>query len=246
MNSLATLLRPQIMNHVSSSIEDYFDVNRPKQKVHVTKVDILALSCAYHRLTQLNRYSVGSLNDPELHDVLKEEDHILAQKIRSYFSQKIVMWNLKGISLSQFRLDLAKFLQTDGKSYKESITGLIYRLPGMYLHDVELDALIQEHQLVPLTKKNSNPLVGTQGVFRLTTLKKINSLLSHSKKTEYWFKSEDNNLFEISIDMNNPLIHIWNKIFDSSDTLTIESIPAYIESSASIAHWRLTKWQILD
>lgn len=168
--------------------------------------DLLALSATWKRLRDTHKsggpyISVSTLLDKELFKFVTTQDHAKAAEIRDYYSKKIMMWKLKDVRLSQFREDMNSFIHTNGKMFKDNTVPLAFRLPEFYEYDVEFDTLISEHNKVINDKTKSQT--------KTLKLKKTFSVgKKYTKRKEYWFSDEDNNLITFSLTHDNPLISL--------------------------------------
>jgi hypothetical protein len=142
--------------------------------------------------------------DSELFRLVSEDDITQANVIRDYYSKKIMVWKLKNIHLTNYREDLNSFIHGDGKTFKETMLPLAYRLPEFYEYDVEFDKMSFEYnkevKLHPATTKH------------LTYIKSLSVNTRRLKKIEYWFSDNHNNLVQMNVDTHNPLISLLDKV----------------------------------
>ena len=118
--------------------------------------DILLLSVVWQRLRQDRDLAVRngniqgpvtipssptSITDGVLFNNITSSDRTKAEKIRDYYSKKIVWWTLNDIRLSNFRQDLKKLIQSDGKVFQENMKALAYRMPEFYDYDTVFDEM---------------------------------------------------------------------------------------------------------
>lgn len=172
------------------------------------KKDLLALSCAWQRIRAEREegqvyITITKLTDPALFNKLTHEDHVKAAQIRDYYSKKIMLWKLKGESLSKFREDMNLFIHTDGKIFKEDMMPLAYRLPEFYDYDIDFDMLSNEYN-----KKVSQGTQNEIGGKRLKLVKTFVVNKKHTKRKEYWFRDDNNDLVSFSIELHNPLLSL--------------------------------------
>jgi hypothetical protein len=168
--------------------------------------DLLALSCAWQRIRAGRKegqvyITITKLTDPELFKQLTQEDHDKAAQVRDYYGKKIMLWKLKGESLSRFRADMNSFIHTDGKIFKEDMMPLVYRLPEFYDYDIDFDVLSNEYN-----KKVSQDTQNVIGRKQLKLAKTYIVSKKHKKCKEYWFSDEYNNLVSLSVELHNPLL----------------------------------------
>jgi hypothetical protein len=192
--TLNTLLGTQHGEHVK------------KYEVLEIDEDLLTLSTTWKRLRDIHTsggayVSVSTVLDKVLFNYVTTEDRNKAAEIRDYYSKKIMMWKLKDVRLSQFREDMNSFIHTNGKMFKDNIVPLAYRLPEFHSYDIEFDKLVSEHNKIITDKSNKQ----TKNLL----LKKTFSVgKKYTKRKEYWFSDETNNLVTFSLTHDNPLISL--------------------------------------
>lgn len=209
-------------NNSTINISAMFSDNEFYKKYEIIESteDLLVLSCVWYRLRQERNAnkSIGvnptKLVDRVLFQNIHEEDRELAGKIRDYYSKKIMMLKLKSVPFTKYRNDLNHFIHSDGMKFEESICGLVYRLPEFYQYDIEFDEMISEckREVQPKQSRATHTLkhIGTLRVNKRT-----------SKKVEYWFKNENDEIANITIEPHNPLLKVWDKLV--FDDLKIEA-----------------------
>jgi len=212
-----------------------------RYEVIETTEDVLALSVAWKRLrsTPASSPFIRSLLDNDLFRQIEESDRIHANEIRDYFSKKIMLWSLKGISLSKYRTDLNKFIHGDSKKITEEILPIVYRLPEFYDYDIQFDNFKQD---VKLEITNFKHITTHQ---KITTLKPITSFYKSNKRTkrfEYWLSDSNDNAHMITIEPRNPLKHIWDNMF-TDNHLRIEA--AYAPKQYDdLQYYLLLNWKL--
>ena len=180
--------------------------------------DLLALSTAWKRLRDTHNSGgtytpISTLLDKELFNHVTTDDRQKANEIRDYYSKKIMMWKLKDVRLSQFREDMNSFIHTNGKMFKDNMVPLAYRLPEFYNYDVDFDDLVSEHNKI-ITDKSYKQT-------KNLSLKKTFSVgKKYSKRKEYWFSDETNNLVTFSLTHDNPLISLLDNQCKNSISLS--------------------------
>lgn len=180
-----------------------------KYEVYEINQDLLALSVCWARYRKLKQSpglhpTITKLLDSELFRLVSEDDIAQANVIRDYYSKKIMVWKLKNIHLTNYREDLNSFIHSEGKTFKETMLPLVYRLPEFYEYDVEFDKMSfdynKEVKLHPATTKH------------LTYIKSLSVNTRRLKKVEYWFSDNHNNLVQVNVDTHNPLISLLDKV----------------------------------
>ena len=218
----------QGLNTTTVSLAD-LDFNQPHiKRYQVLEIDedLLALSCTWQRIREENKQPnaqyvpIDKLTDIKLVNKLTQQDHDKAALIRDYYSKKIMMWKLTEKKLTKFREDMNHFIHTDGKVFKEEMMPLAYRLPEFYDYDTEFDQLTSE-----FNKKVTQETRNNRETKTLTLAKTFIVGRKYSKRKEYWFSDEHNNLVSMSFISDNPLISLLDKYTQSSfkvDTLCVK------------------------
>ena len=211
----------------------FADVFASKQESHYKRYevyefqeDILAISCAWKRQRDTNpsdfRYS--KLTDRALFETVTNQDKEYATTIRDYYSKKIMMLNLKGDNLTSFRKALNSFVHGSETKVIEELFPVIYRLPEFYEYDMDIENIKLILQDRPRGVKLEK-LHGKQSVVELTPIDSVKKQNKRIKAIEYWFSDKDNIPFLIQLEPKNPLLHIWDEIFNSKKVLQISGMP---------------------
>ena len=184
-----------------------------KYEVYEISQDLLALSVCWARYRKVKddnkvRPTITKLLDSELFRLVSEDDIAQANVIRDYYSKKIMVWKLKNIKLTPFREDMNTFIHSDGKTFKESMMPLAYRLPEFYEYDVEFEKMsfeynkeVKRQEKMHVTEKK-----------HLTYIKSLSVNTRRLKKIEYWFSDSHNNLVQMNIETHNPLNTLLEKV----------------------------------
>jgi hypothetical protein len=219
--SINTISLSNIAGAQGSSYSLNFDelmnsMSRPdikKYEVYEISQDLLALSVCWARYRKVRNEpglhpTITKLLDSELFRLVSEEDIAQANVIRDYYSKKIMVWKLKNISLTSFREDLNSFIHSDGKTFKETMMPLAFRLPEFYEYDVEFEKMsfeynkeVKRHDSVHVTNRK-----------HLTYIKSLSVNTKRLKKIEYWFSDSHNNLVQMNVETHNPLNSLLEKV----------------------------------
>jgi hypothetical protein len=207
------------LNNLTISLDEYDNSHVKKYQVMEIEEDLLALSSAWYRLREETKQgkpyvSINKILDKELFNHVTEEDRNLASSIRDYYSKKIMMWRLKGQKLSKFREDMNTFIHNEGKVFKEDMCPLAYRLPEFYHYDIDFEQLANEHS--KLIKERGFPVQSKTLKLKKTFM--VNR--RHSKRKEYWFSDQLDNLVTLSVTHDNPLLSLLDLHGQSPMTLT--------------------------
>ena len=190
----------------------------------MNKVQILIDGFEYFKVTNIvlqevieGFLSIRTTNIDILFNNITSSDRTKAEKIRDYYSKKIVWWTLNDIRLSNFRQDLKKLIQSDGKVFQENMKALAYRMPEFYDYDTVFDEMFLNYNATIQQSKHQD--------FVTKKLKLVKTFIRKRRPStykEYWFSDENNNLCTISIFHNNPLIALFD--LHSKNPFMIEGI----------------------
>lgn len=211
-----------------------------KYEIYESKEDILSLSCAWYRLRKnrqekdASQYAnvsiqhlvsnrINNLLCRELFESTQPEDFELSEKIRDYYSKKIMMLTLKDKHLSAYRTDLKEFIHSDGKKFTEKTIPLVFRLPEFYHYDIEFDS-VKSGMVHSIPEFARNKAHNGKQVFR--PLKKLFRKNNKVKGNEYWMANGKDHMYLIQLEVNNPLLGLWEREFAKKEiTLTGTMIP---------------------
>lgn len=201
-----------------------FDYQSHVKKYQVCEIeqDLLALSTTWHRLRKSqalggHNHGITSLTDLTLTKHVTQIDHDKAAQVRDYYSKKIMMWKLKEQKLSKFREDMNLFIHSDGKIFREDMQPLAYRLPEFYEYDSEFDTLTSEFNKYV---KQKEPHMYSKKT--LTLAKTFVVGKKYSKRKEYWFSDESNDLVHMSFTTDNPLLTLLDMY--TKQPITVDAI----------------------
>jgi hypothetical protein len=210
--------------------------------------DLLALSVAHKRLMIENisvlakSFSFKNILDPVVFQNLTESDREIANTIRKYYSQQILMWALKGIKLTAFREDLKTYLNGEGNKFVENTIPLVTKLPYFYDYDIKLDEIKREFTT---DAEGFNNVANASGKhsYILTPIKSLFRKTKKAKCIEYWLKDNYNRAYKIDIEHNNPLQHLWDKTFNQNKL----EISGYAKSKRldDLNYFHVFGWEVL-
>jgi hypothetical protein len=127
----------QTINLGNLDFEFNFNDDVKKYEVYEISQDLLSLSVCWARYRKARdipgpQPTITKLLDSELFRLVTEEDIAHANVIRDYYSKKIMVLKLKNEGFTAFREDLNTFIHSEGKTFKESMLPLAYRLPEFF------------------------------------------------------------------------------------------------------------------
>jgi hypothetical protein len=205
------------------SLNEFWDNPHVKKyEIIETTEDLMVLSATWYRI-RMSRETSNPVEvfpttclDKVLFPHINNEDRELAQKIRDYYSKKIMMWKLKDRELNNFEKDMNEFIHTDGLKFQEKMIPLVYSLPGFYAYALEYDQMLSEHDTV--IKDFTNEIITR----RLNLVKTLNSGKRHGKKKEYWFCDDCNHLVKMVFAADNPLLSLLD--MHTHGTITVNGL----------------------
>lgn len=201
------------LNWDSGVREEQVNTNMKSYQVFEINEDLLALSVAWHRIrkSSIDYVPIESLTANILFEKVNDDDRNLAKDIKKYYSQKIMVLKLKNNKLSKFRDDLNNFVHQNTNVYKKEVFPLVYRLPEFYNYDIAFDKFKTTYN----TKiKNDNH----EMVSVCKTLKFVGQFIvgkGSSKRIEFWFVDEHNNLVNFNVMKDNPLMSLLDNTIKS-------------------------------
>lgn len=203
-----------------------------------TLEDIMVLSTTWYRLRMLDDvdYLVYSVDDTALIPFITEPDREFATKVRDYYGKKLTWMALNDVVMTPFKQSLSIFLAGDGRAGNKTELPMVFRLPEFYLYDQQID------ELIATSTKPILPLPYGDRICELQPVKQICRVLKSVKKHEYWFTDSNSVLYVINLGANNPLQHIWDKIYNKGDIMVISGHPSvskYRPEYVVFHTWRL-------
>ena len=215
--------------------------NVKKYEIYESPIDLLALSSAWKRMRDAGTAHgrIGKLLDKDLFDSLISEDYTHAERIRDYYSKKIVMWKLKGERMSNYRNDLSTFVHSDGMKFKEEMLGLAYYLPAFYEYDIQLDEVRLQVEPTGITKK---PMINSSRIF--IPIKRIAQKTKRISVVQYWLKDAKNDYAAmIQIEAKNQLEHLWNHVFNNNNLIEING-NFHLKQRDNFEYLSVTNWEL--
>jgi hypothetical protein len=213
--------------------------------------DVLALSVALRELRQRNTESHPqylTLDSKSVFASLLPEHREKANEIRDYYSKKIMMLKLKGVPLTNYRMDLNKFIHNDSNEHPKHHLGIAYWLPEFHDYDIQLDEIRMSSRQLDIKKYSGRPI---SMIEKLTPVKKIKRIKKNMKIMQYWFRNDTELAEVINLETNNPLIHMWDNLFDAAitnkDTITIQGMRDTRKRQEDFSYAVITNgWTIVD
>lgn len=230
---------------LSNAFPKYMDknINNPSwvAKEVDLKLDGDPVACAWH----LHRTNAVPENFCMVLERITEEDRETAVKIRNHFSGKLLLLQLAGKPLTQYRSELLKFLTKDC-AYAHEETGMIMSLPRLYEEDMFLDSLKENYNNTPwLASEPHGKEISTTLTFIDSHIKKA---FRHSFKQRdswicYWCHDENDRLYMLEMDLDCPFRNFWQKTIEHP--FPVKGLPIKHEAKDGLHYYTLTDWEIL-
>lgn len=179
-----------------------------KERITEFKEDPLVLACVLKAYTTANKGYL-SLESDVLIGLITDEDKVLAEKIREYYTKKF-FWRIlsDSKSLSDYRLRLVNLLENRITKCKDQDCGIYYKLPYFYEEDVVYDEFkknLKTDDISSLGSSRHNLMLK-----QLEFLKTTFSAQRKRKIVRYWFKDDNQFLYGIELASDNPLLMIFD------------------------------------
>lgn len=142
------------------------------------------------------------------------EDREVADRIREYYKNKILLRKLKTAEVTQFYQDLYGVI-TDSVITEKHL-GMLYRLPYFYYEDQERDQL-REYFDSKGKMSLSSPHLYEIDSKHLTPVKTLMRCRRGSERVEFWFETSEGLPVMIPVDSNNSLLELMHSIFDNGN-----------------------------
>ena len=137
-------------------------------------------------------------------------DHALANQIKKYYCDQLLMKKLRGSELTRFQSDLWGLLS--GRDTPEDRhVGMLYQVPFFYAEDLMRDALSREFNGVV----KEFGMLHTRNRMVVTPHSKIFVTRRGSNRYEYWFVDQEQRPAVLSVQHTNPLRGLINSLHQS-------------------------------
>ena len=194
---------------------DEFEVGATRPKAIAYETDPLAIVLMMKIIDNKANYQIA-------HDVrsantlIIDDENLLraAADIRKYYRNKLMMQVLKGKQLSKYRMDLQELVSSDNVRYlREDFVPMLVKLPDFYEEDKMLDKFVKEYK----TDKDSYKTNHLDTTLFLRPLEKHRRKTTKGDSTNYYFTDDSNKLFKLTLDPNNPCMHLFDREFNRNE-----------------------------
>jgi len=151
--------------------------------------------------------------------LLKDDFLQQAKHIRDHFNKKLFYGALdKNFGKTNFRKELGNYLSSGNpKKVKDSLIGMIYRLPGLYKEDIVRKTIVE--------KCDTSPVIDEK-LFRLTRSERVFSYITFTERRDlrtYWFKGPYEKACCFDVEIKNPFIEIWENYLNENKDIIIDT-----------------------
>lgn len=173
--------------------------------------DPLALVCAMIRsgkdLSSIYDALDGiGLKHYKFENVIESDDRLLAEDIRKFFKNSIMLRRLKSQHISSF-MEAVEDLTSSPQSVDKEHIKVLVKLPNFYRESKETEKIFSQRKSV--ISKN-NDVVRFDGT--LTFAGKIKRSSKRENQMRYYFATEDNHLFAVFIQYSDTSRSAWDYI----------------------------------
>jgi hypothetical protein len=214
-----------------------------KYTIFDLKQDVIALAVTNARLKALDG-SFHKLTDQVLFEKMTSNDKELSIKIREYYKKKFTYLTLASSQRSNYREDLFKLINDDGKKIPENYFGIAWYLPYFYEYDLQRDE-IKSQVMIKGAKEKIYKLKNIVNDFTITPISRLRRKTKRTDCYEYWFKTVDDFAFMVSAKVDNNLLSLIQYVFNQkipmviSGKVTCKQIDNFEYFSST--NWTLTK-----
>jgi hypothetical protein len=207
--------------NVSETIAEWANVFDQKYNEEEKQFDLdpLVLACSCKDLVKRTGgyYSLDGVEVREnVTDAIKAE----AEAVRKYYTKKYFWANFQS-KLSDYRTRVCYLLEHRISKIKDQDQGIYYKLPWFYEED-----MIYDDFKLNLITTDISPLGSSRGnkfTKRLEFLKTSFSSQRKRKITRYWFKDDNNFLYGIELQTDNPLLPMFEQYLTDNPTPLMET-----------------------
>jgi hypothetical protein len=185
-------------------------------------------------------------NDDDV--VTPNEDHIeLAQKIKRFYRDRIMMRRLTGKTTSHFQNSVYKFATSETPNQIDvEAMGLMIKLPEFYEYDRKIDHLAETYNS-KIETANNQQILRDPETHTLTLVERTQRKTKTTKDHEFWFIDENNHVNKLTVEIANPLVHLLERYIKmKNNVLDVNAYYYYTQHQGydnfhyyDLAHWTI-------
>ena len=208
----------------NSLIEDFsiFEQKTYLENETLFVEDPLVLACSLKELSKRNANSFYSLSSDEVSGNITQEIREHAEVVRKYYTKKFFWTNLTNSRmLSDFRSRVCFLLENRITKVKDQDQGIYFKIPWFYDEDMiyeNFKKTLRVDTIASLGNARHNKMIK-----RLEFLKTSFSWQRKRKITRYWFKDDNQFLYGIELESDNPLLEMFDQYLKDNPVPVLET-----------------------
>jgi hypothetical protein len=192
------------------------------ESIHKFDIDPLVSSVSAKDLVDRSPETHYSLRDDiRVKDNITPAIEARAEEIRNYYTKRFFWDALNGKTLTPIRTRMVQLLENRIADCNDNDVGIYYKLPYFYEEDKtyeEFSDLYNTKKLSPLGNKRSNKFAK-----RLQFVKSTSGIQKNKKSKYFWFTDDNKDLYNIAIELGNPLLSLFEQIITDNPTPLFET-----------------------
>jgi hypothetical protein len=209
-----TLLVDTLKSDLDNFIRDLIATDGTESP-KVYNFDLLEAACVLKDLAP----SFTDISSPSVQSAITPEIKTKAAEIRKYYTRRWFWSSLNSIQLSPFRQRAQYLLESRTREVQKNDIGIYVKLPWFY----EEDMIYEDFKTTLITSDIPHVAVRGKQIIEVTYLRNSHSWQGKRKITRYWFKNDQNYLFNIEVAIDNPLVHVFEDAIAERATCKFET-----------------------
>lgn len=156
----------------------------------------------------------------KLKGVINSSDREQADKIRSYFKNRIITRRLKNQFISEWMKKAESVLETP-KTLREDHVSLLVKLPEFYRENTEREAIFKQHISMSKPANTNSSLTDLDSIVCFAGSVERNS--KNEKHVTFYFSTEDDYLVAVDVEKSDMGYKLWNWLAHSSQSFRLKS-----------------------
>ena len=184
--------------------------------------DMLALVCSLYRDGKKSKDVYEAIeqmcNGDSFSATVEQSDIDLADNIRKFYRQKLMLKRLATEDISDFEKIVEWIVSNPEHLYKQSHLRPLVKLPVFYLEDSETRNIIKNHISVP--EKHTDSIHCS-----ITYAGCVRKSISRGEYNLYYFGTPDNHLLKVvvRVDIENTAPNLWDSILKTNKNIKIDT-----------------------
>lgn len=184
--------------------------------------DMLALVCSLYRDGKKSKDIYEAIeqmcNNNSFSETVEQCDIDLADSIRKFYRQKLMLKRLATEDISEFDKIVEWIVSNPEHLYKQSHLRPLVKLPVFYIEDSETKDIIKNHTSVP--EKCADAIHCS-----ITYVGCVRKNISRGEYISYYFSTPDNHLLKVvaKVDIENTAPNLWDSILKTNKNIKIDT-----------------------